>query len=156
MSGILRGGRIVKQVDSFDGDDLLAELGVEIPWPSQQKKAAKVECGDAAPGLRRHTEWSNAQSFVFAGYVARVVQTTCNCCGSMRENLNGVFTVEVKEGTGARRMQALSEKGDWPQHDQHTVEVEQAFTRFCPDCLRELGFSREVEAKDGPRDILIR
>lgn len=145
-----------RMVDSFDADQLLEELGVEIPWPTAQKKAREVGCGEAAPKQVRHTEWSNAQSFVFAGYVARVVQTTCNCCGSMRENLNGVFTVEVKEGTGARRMQALSEKGDWPQHDQRTVEVEQAFTRFCPDCLRGLGFSREVEAVNGPRDILIR
>lgn len=146
----------MKQIDSFDADDLLAELGVEIPWPSQQKKAREVECGQAAPKIARHTEWSNAQSFIFAGYVARVVQTTCNCCGSMRENLNGVFTVEVKEGTGARRMQAIAEKGDWPVQGQHTVEVEQVFTRFCPDCLRGLGFSREIEAQDGPRDILIR
>lgn len=147
----------MREIDSFDGDDLLAELGVEIPWPTKGvKKLALVECGGVAPAVKRHTAWSNHESFVFAGYVARVVQTTCNCCGSMREHLNGVFTVEVKEGTGARRMQALAEKGDWPQHDHHTVEVEQAFSRFCPDCLRELGFSREIEAQDGPRDILIR
>lgn len=142
--------------DSFDADDLLAELGVEIPWPSVQKKAAAVGCGEKAPPVRRHTAWSNHESFVAAGYLAKVVQTTCNCCGSMRENLEGIFTVEVKVGTGARRMQALAANGDWPQQQVHTVEVSQAFTRFCPDCVRGLGFSREVEAAGTAFDITIK
>lgn len=143
--------------DSFDADQLLEELGVEIPWPTAGNKKLKVvECGQAAPPVKRHTEWSNHESFRFAGYVAKVVQTTCECCGSMRENLEGIFTVEVKEGTGARRMQALGAKGDWPQQEVHTVEVAQAFTRFCPDCVRALGFSREVEAVGTRFDITIR
>ncbi len=146
----------MRESDSFDADRLLADLGVEIPITAKAKRAVAVGCGQAAPPLRRHTEWSNAESFIFAGYVAKVVQTTCECCGSMRENLEGIFTVEVKEGTGARRMQALAVKGDWPVREQHTVEVTQAFSRFCPDCVRGLGFNREVEAAGTRFDITIR
>ena len=143
--------------DSFDSDQLLEELGVEIPWPTAgTKKQVVVECGQKAPAVKRHTDWTNAESFRFVGYVAKVVQTTCDCCGSMRENLDGIFTVEVKEGTGARRMQAIAAKGDWPVNQVHTCEVSQAFTRFCPDCVRELGFTREVEVEGTRFDITIR
>lgn len=147
----------MREIDSFDGDDLLAELGVEIPWPSEQKKVKEVGCGEVVPKLPvRHTEWSNAHTFEFRGWIAMVAQITCNCCGSMRERLDGVFTCEVKVGTGARRLQAIVEKGDWPVGQVHTVEVRQEFTRFCPDCLRGLGFSREIEQVGTMNDITIR
>ena len=130
-------------------DDLLAQLGVEIPWPEPKRKPVK---GEAV----RHTAWSNSESFEFVGYVARVVQTTCECCGRMRENLEGVFTVEVKIGTGARRLQALAAKGNWPAGGGHTCEVRQEFTRWCPDCVRQLGFDQEVEAPGTGREVIIK
>jgi hypothetical protein len=145
------------KADSFEADDLLESLGVEIPWPDAgTKKRAVVECGQKAPALRRHTEWNNFESFEFKGWVAMVAQITCNCCGSVRERLDGIFTCEVKVGTGARRLQAIASNGDWPVNQQHTVEVRQEFTRFCPDCVRGLGFSREVEQQGAMNDITIR
>jgi len=144
--------------DSFDADDLLADLGVEIPWPSNgnRRKATAVECGQKAPAMRRHTDWSNEKTFEFTGYIAMITQTTCECCGSMRENLEGIFMCETKISSGARRLQAIASNGDWPAQGQHTCEVKQLFSRFCPDCVRGLGFTREVEAAGTMNDITIR
>lgn len=138
----------------FDDDALLAELGVEIPWPEPKRKPVKeVGCGETAPKVVRHTEWSNAQSFEFEGYVARVAQVTCEHCGSMREVFEGVFSVERKIATGARRMQAMERGAQWPADGGHKCEVEQRFTLWCPECIRGLGFGREVEAEGHPRDM---
>lgn len=129
-------------------DDFLAQLGVEIPWPpAKGKKGVVVECGQKAPKAppKRHTEWSNEGSFEFGGYLAMVVQTTCEECGSMRERLEGVFSCEIKRATGARRLQALSDRGQWPTTGGR-CEVRQEFVRWCPDCVRVLGFDQEIEA----------
>lgn len=133
----------------LDGDDLLAALGVEIPWPETARKVRGIVCGEGAPAKPRHTEWSNQQSFIFDGYLAIVHQTTCETCGSMRENLEGLFTSEVKVGTGARRLQAIPTNGQWPQGGGHRCEVRQFGTKWCPDCVRGLGFDREIEAATG-------
>lgn len=138
-------------------DDLLEDLGVEIPTP-ERRRAKLVECGQEPPAVRRHTEWSNAASFESVGYIAKITQTTCENCGSMRENFIGVFHVEVKKATGARRMQALQKGAQIPQAGEgtrHTCEVGQAFTAWCPDCIGDLGFKNYVEAEDTPFDIRI-
>lgn len=143
--------------DSFDEDEFLESLGVEIAWPEKGNKKAKAPlvCGEKVPKVqaKRFTDWNNSASFESAGYLARVVQTTCNCCGSMRESFLGVFAVEVKIATGARRMQAAKQ---WPANGEHVCEVEQQFSEFCPDCIRELGFSKEVEAPMGQRELWVR
>lgn len=133
----------------LDSDDLLEALGVEIPWPEPKRPRARGE----AP--KRHTDWNNATSFKFGGYLASVVQTTCEHCGSMRETFEGVFSEEVKVATGARRLQAL-DRAQWPAGGGHRCEVKQAFTKWCPDCIRGLGFDREVEAPGGQRELWVR
>lgn len=140
---------------ALEFDDLLEELGVEIPFPETVKKAKEVSCGDKAQAApRRHTEWSNIQSFESVGYVAKVTQTTCEGCGSMREHLEGVFHVEVKKTTGARRMQAIK-RGQIPLGGEYRVEVAQAFETWCCECMGAMGFKNYVEAEDHPFDIRI-
>lgn len=126
----------------YDGEDLLAELGVEIPWPVGGVKRAEV---------KRHTEWSNCHTFEFKGWVAMVTRTTCEFCGHSQDKLTGIFTEEVKTGTGARRLQAVSE---WPD-GEHRCEVSRARSPFCADCVGALGFSREVEVGGTANDIRI-
>lgn len=144
--------------DFSDIEALIEDLGVEIPVP-ERKRGKIVECGQAAPPApRRHTDWSNAASFESAGYIAKVTQTTCETCGSMRENLIGIFHVEVKKATGARRLQAMHKGTQIPQKGDtvnYTCEVGQAFTTWCPDCIGGMGFLNYVEAEDTPFDIRI-
>jgi len=128
-----------------DGD-LLAELGVELP--EAVPRAREVGLGHKPPRLApvRHTEWSNAQSFTFEGYLARVRRTRCECCDATSEVFEGVFTEEVKPN-GTRRLQGLSKGAQWPQGVEHRLEVvDGGTTALCALCVRDIGFSRETAA----------
>lgn len=132
-----------------EDDDILAQLGVDLEALKRGPTAAK-------PAATRHTEWSNETAFKFEGYIARVAQVTCEHCGSLRETFEGVYSVESHSRSHSRRLQALGRGQQWPAPGPHKCEVRQEFTRFCPDCIRGLGFSVEVEAEDKPRQLVVK
>jgi hypothetical protein len=137
MSAVLSGPHDV------GGDDLLEMLGVKLPEPTKKE----VSCGQKPPKMapQRHTEWNNATSFKFGGYVAVVTQTTCEMCGKVNEHLDGIFTEEIHQPSGTRRLQALAKGAQWPANEEHRLEVAYKFTPVCAHCIKDLGFSREVD-----------
>lgn len=90
-------------------------------------------------------EWSNANSFVSEGYLARCIRQTCASCGSVSEHSEGIFHVE-RSPSGARRLQALLRGVQWTLADNLPMEVTEQSVEWCVACLRTLGFSREVQA----------
>lgn len=103
----------------------------------------------AAKRPSRHTEWSNAHSFVDGGYLARIVRETCRSCSGRVESSQGVFHVEVKVGTGTRRLTALPRGGQWPLEPGLPLEIEEVTVDWCAACLRDLGFTTERPAQVG-------
>ncbi len=102
----------------------------------------------AAPATRpaRHTDWSNAQSFIDGGYLARVLRQHCRGCDSSTESVEGIFHAEIKAGTAARRLTALPRGAQWPLADGLPLEVVSRDVDWCADCLRSLGFTSERPA----------
>lgn len=102
----------------------------------------------AAPATRpsRHTEWSNAESFVSEGYIARVLRQTCKSCGAVAEHTEGIFHAERKPGAAARRLTLLPRGAQWPVQEHLPLEVTESTTDWCPPCLRMVGFDAERPA----------
>lgn len=135
-------------------DDLLAQLGVELPAPKTPKA---VECGDKPPKAKpvRFTEWSNLHTFEFGGYVARVIRHHCSMCDALWDELEGIFIEEVHKPSGSRRMTALATNGDWPAGGGHRKEVKEQEDRLCGSCVGALGFDREVDGKGMPLTMVV-
>lgn len=138
-----------------DADDLMALLGVVLPPPILPKA---VGCGEKAPRAKqvRHTEWSNAHSFEFGGYLAKVIRTQCEMCERASETLVGVFTEEIHQPSGTRRLTLMGKGAQWPVGVEHRLEITDATTLVCAECVRDLGFSREVDSKGEPYTMFVR
>ncbi len=94
----------------------------------------------------RHTEWTNAESFVSEGYLARILRQTCKSCGGTAETTEGIFHAERKPGATARRLTALPRGGQWPITEHLPLEVIETTVDWCPACLRLVGFDAERPA----------
>jgi hypothetical protein len=132
-------------------DDLFALLGVTLP---ERKAKPPVECGDKPPKVKpvRFTEWNNDTSFRDAGYLARVLRTTCKLCEGVTETLEGIFHVEVHTKSNTRRLQAVL---DWPT-GEYSLEIVPQESAICAGCVRQLGFSDEREAQKHPYSLIVK
>lgn len=122
-------------------DDLQADITREaFEAPAAKRPAAKRPDANA---------WSNAQSFVSEGYVARVIRQTCKGCGGHVDFAQGIFHAERKPGDSARRLQKLGRGAQWPLSTHCEMEVEIQEVEWCAACLRDLGFTIERPAQRG-------
>jgi hypothetical protein len=135
--------------------DLMELLGVTLP---KGTKRAPVEAGQKPPRAKavRFTDWNNFQTFTFGGYLARVTRAHCQCCDNLFDTFEGIFIEEVHV-SGTRRLQQLARGAQWPQGDlEHRKEVAEVEVEYCGDCIGDLGFGREVDAKGQPLALVKR
>ncbi len=132
--------------NDLDDDDLLESLGVRLPEPKQAKA---VVLGHKPPKLKpeRHTNWSNAATFTFGGYLARIKWLECQCCGEGTKICEGIFIEEIHLPSGTRRLQQMAKGSQWPQGGGHRQEVWTEKVEVCGKCVADLGFDRIVDGR---------
>lgn len=117
-------------------DDLLRELGIDLPPP----KGPKVEG-------RKPSQWvGGGKTFIFGGYLAKVGRYECMTCERVHDELVGIFSEELMPANGTRVLTQLSRGAQWPAAGDHRYEVMEHKVPYCVHCIKELGFSREVSA----------
>jgi hypothetical protein len=135
-------------------DDLLALLGVTLP-PPVSKKLIEEKVKKEGPG-RRFTDWSNAKSFEFGGYLAKTVRHTCNTCEGVTEILVGLFIEELHRPSGTRKLTQMGRGANWPMGQEHRCEITEEKVEVCALCIRTLGFSRLVDGKGLPYSLVVK
>ncbi len=136
-------------------DDLLALLGVTLPPPISRKT---LEVGEKPPRAKavRFTDWSNAKSFEFGGYLAKTVRHTCSTCEGVTEILVGLFIEELHRPSGTRKLTQMGRGANWPMGQEHRCEVTEEPVDVCALCIRGLGFSRIVDGKGLPYSLVVK
>lgn len=138
-------------------DDLLAALGVVLPTGAGPKRAP-VEAGHKPPKKApvRFTDWSNAATFTFGGYVARTRRLRCGACEGVTDLVEGIFIEEIHLPSGTRRLQQMVKGAQWPTGGGHRQEIWEEGVEVCAGCVAALGFDRLVDGKGEPLALVKR
>lgn len=116
-------------------DDFLRELGIDLPTPRVRGE-----------GTHKPSSWvGGGKTFIFGGYVAKVIRNHCTTCEGVSEEFLGVFTEEIYARNGSRVLTQLGRGAQWPAGEEHRCEVTLKYPSYCIHCIRGLGFSKECE-----------
>jgi hypothetical protein len=131
-------------------DDLredIAREGLSSLSKSKTRIGSKEKDAASLSEVRRFTSWSDENSFVDGGYLAKVVGQRCKSCGQRNEHVLGIFHVEIKPD-GCRRLQRLDPRAQLPaQTTGRAMEYEESDVPACANCLmgENWGFDQVVE-----------
>lgn len=89
--------------------------------------------------VKRRPDWSDDNQWTSQGYLARVLESHCQSCGTVTRSLTGVFHRETTP-SGKVREQALVPGFQIPLDQNYPIIVDKVSAVLCPVCLTSHGF----------------